>query len=193
MGLTFLMDTAYLLPLTIFFIAVSVGALGFRAERRRGYGPFLVGTVAGMLLLVGKFALDCTVAVYASLPLLIGASFWNAWPVRLTAGVRTAPAETLIQLGSTGDSTMTTKRKIEVFSAGCPACDETVKMVQTIACPSCEVNVLDMHDPKVASRAKGLGIRSVPAVVIDGKLANCCTGRGPEEATLRAAGVGQAI
>jgi hypothetical protein len=35
--------------------------------------------------------------------------------------------------------------------------------------------------------------RSVPAVVIDGKLADCCTGRGPDEATLRAAGLGQPI
>jgi glutaredoxin 3 len=88
---------------------------------------------------------------------------------------------------------MATKRKIEVFSAGCPACDETVSMVKRVACPSCEVTVLDMHDANVASRAKSLGIRSVPAVVIDGALADCCTGRGPQEATLRAAGLGQKI
>jgi hypothetical protein len=85
------------------------------------------------------------------------------------------------------------KRKVEVFSAGCPACQEAVALVQSIACPSCEVSVLDMHDPQVASRAKGLGIRSVPAVVIDGKLADCCAGRGPDGATLRAAGLGQPI
>lgn len=88
---------------------------------------------------------------------------------------------------------MATKRKIEVFSAGCSACKETIALVQSGACPSCEVTVHDMHDQKVASRAKSLGIRSVPAVVIDGKLADCCTGRGPEEATLRAAGLGKAI
>ena len=88
---------------------------------------------------------------------------------------------------------MAAKRKIEVFSAGCPACDETVELVNRIACPSCEVTVLDMNEPTVASRAKGLGIRSVPAVVINGKLADCCAGRGPEEAELRKAGVGQAI
>lgn len=86
---------------------------------------------------------------------------------------------------------MTTKRQIEVFSAGCFACDDAVKMINDVACPSCEVMVLDMSDADVASRAKSLGIRSVPAVVIDGKLADCCTGRGPDEATLRAAGVGQ--
>ena len=88
---------------------------------------------------------------------------------------------------------MATKRKIEVFSAGCPACKDTVALVQSVACPSCEVSVLDMNDSKVASRAKSLSIRSVPAVVIDGKLADCCTGRGPDEATLRAAGLGQTI
>lgn len=88
---------------------------------------------------------------------------------------------------------MATKRKIEVFSAGCSACQDTIALVKSTACPSCDVTVLDMHDPNVASRAKGLGIRSVPAVVIDGKLADCCTGRGPDEAVLRSAGLGQPI
>lgn len=88
---------------------------------------------------------------------------------------------------------MADKRKIEIFSAGCPACDEAVKLVEGIACPSCDVTVLDMNDPNVTTQAKGLGIRSVPAVVIDGKLADCCSGRGPDEATLKAAGVGQSI
>lgn len=87
---------------------------------------------------------------------------------------------------------MATKRKIEVFSAGCPACEETVQLINRIACPSCDVTVLDMNVPAVASRAKSLGVRSVPAVAIDGKLADCCAGHGPEEAALRAAGVGQA-
>jgi len=87
---------------------------------------------------------------------------------------------------------MATKRKVEVFSAGCPACQDVVALVQQVACPSCEVSVLDMNDPNISSRAKSLGVRSVPAVVIDGKLADCCTGRGPDETTLRAAGLGTA-
>jgi glutaredoxin 3 len=45
----------------------------------------------------------------------------------------------------------------------------------------------------VAKRAKALGIRSLPAVVVDGKLAACCVGRGVDEAALKAAGVGQPI
>ncbi len=88
---------------------------------------------------------------------------------------------------------MSTKRTIEVFSAGCPACKEAIDLVKRIACPSCEVTVLDMTDPSVARKARGLGVRSVPAIAIDGKLASCCTGREPEEAVLRAAGVGQAL
>ncbi len=85
---------------------------------------------------------------------------------------------------------MNAKRKIEVFSAGCPACEETIELVNRAACPSCEVSVLDMNEPQVAKRAKDLGIRSVPFVVIDGKLADCCAGRGPDETTLRVAGLG---
>lgn len=82
-------------------------------------------------------------------------------------------------------------RKVEVFSAGCPACDDVIDLINQAACPSCEITVLDMHDAKVAARAKALGIRSVPAVAIDGVLADCCAGRGPDEAVLRAAGLGQ--
>ncbi len=86
---------------------------------------------------------------------------------------------------------MVGKRKIEIFSAGCAACEDTIKLVNTLACPSCDVSILDMKDLAVAGRAKKLGIRSVPAVVIDGKLADCCTGRGPDEKALRSAGLGK--
>jgi glutaredoxin 3 len=85
---------------------------------------------------------------------------------------------------------MSSKRNIEVFSAGCAACDETVATVRRIACPSCEVTVLDMRDPAVAAKAKSNGIHTVPAVVIDGRLATCCADLGPDEASLRAAGIG---
>jgi glutaredoxin 3 len=84
-----------------------------------------------------------------------------------------------------------TKRIVEVFSAGCSACEDTIRLVQDVACPSCEVTILDMTEPSVAARAKALGITRVPAVVIDGALAPCCAGAGPLEAGLRAAGVGR--
>ncbi len=88
---------------------------------------------------------------------------------------------------------MNTNRKIEVFSAGCPVCHDTIEMIERISCQDCEINVLDMNDPAVAKRARGLGIQSVPAIVIDGNLAECCSGRGPDEAILKAAGIGQPL
>ena len=74
---------------------------------------------------------------------------------------------------------------IEVCAAGCPACDDVISLVHRVASPGARVKVLDMHDAAVAARAKSLGIKSVPSVVIDGKLASCCASRGVDEATLR--------
>lgn len=88
---------------------------------------------------------------------------------------------------------MAGKRRIEIFSAGCAVCTEAIKAVEAIACPSCDVIVLDMKDADVAARAQGLGVKSVPAILVDGKLADCCAGRGPDEASLRRAGIGQPI
>jgi glutaredoxin 3 len=88
---------------------------------------------------------------------------------------------------------MNNKRKIEIFSAGCPACQEAIDLVNSIACPSCDVTVLDMKDTAVANRAKSLSIWSVPAIILDGKLADCCGGQGISEAALRAEGIGQPI
>ncbi len=88
---------------------------------------------------------------------------------------------------------MSKKREIEIYSAGCPACEDAIKLVNGIACDSCEVTVLDMQDRAVAQRAKTLGIQSIPAVVIDGKLAACCKGRGISESALRSEGIGQPL
>ena len=88
---------------------------------------------------------------------------------------------------------MSVKRNIEIFSAGCPVCQEAIAAVQNNACASCAVTILDMNDPAVSSRANSLGIKSVPAIVIDGKLADCCAGRGPDIEALKAAGLGVPI
>jgi glutaredoxin len=82
---------------------------------------------------------------------------------------------------------MSTKKKIEVFSAGCSTCKETIELVKRLAGSSHEVVVHDMQKADIASKAKGYGVRSVPAVVVDGRLASCCAGRGPDEHVLREA------
>jgi len=86
-----------------------------------------------------------------------------------------------------------TKRKIEIFSAGCVVCKNVVAQLKAAACSSCEIDVLDMKAPDVQKRAADLGIASVPAVVIDGKLADCCAGRGVDLDMLRSAGLGRPI
>ena len=88
---------------------------------------------------------------------------------------------------------MANTRAVEIYSAGCPACQEAVDLVNKIACPSCKVSVLDMNDVGVSQRAQRLGIHRVPAVVIDGKLADCCLVSAPDEQSLRAAGIGSVI
>ena len=88
---------------------------------------------------------------------------------------------------------MASTRRIEIFSAGCPVCEALITRVREMACPSCEITVLDMSAASVSARAKSLGIASLPAVAIDGALADCCAGRGPDEASLRAAGLGRPL
>lgn len=84
---------------------------------------------------------------------------------------------------------MTPKRKVEIFTAGCSACTDVVDLAKEVACSSCEVTVLDMNDAEIARRAKALGIRTVPSVVVNGKLLDCCVG-GPTKEALQAAGIG---
>ena len=85
---------------------------------------------------------------------------------------------------------MAVKRKIEIFSAGCLVCADTIEQIEALACTSCEVEVLDLQNESVAERATSLGIRSIPAVLIDGALADCCSGRGVDMGVLQAAGLG---
>lgn len=82
------------------------------------------------------------------------------------------------------------KRVVEVFSAGCPVCDEAVQLVKGLVCPSCDLRILDMRSDKAAqAKAREYGIKKVPAVVVNGKLADCCHG-GVDPQILRALGVG---
>jgi hypothetical protein len=84
------------------------------------------------------------------------------------------------------------KRRVEVFSAGCAFCNEVIDAVRREAGPSCEVIVQSTLDSRVLARAEQLGIQSVPAVVIDGKLTDCCTAREAVE-LLKNAGLGKAL
>lgn len=88
---------------------------------------------------------------------------------------------------------MLATRKVEIFSAGCKVCDESVNLVRRLACSSCEIIVHDMQARDGAERAARLGVCSLPALAIDGHLAAWCAGPGFNEANLKSAGIGRPL
>ena len=83
-----------------------------------------------------------------------------------------------------------TLRKIEVFTAGCSLCVGAIQLVQDLACPSCSVEVLDMKEEATQEKAKAYGVARVPAVAVDGALADCCQAGVIDVDALRALGIG---
>jgi hypothetical protein len=84
LGLGFLGNSAYLLPLTGALLAVAVAGLGLQIKSA-GYGPLAFGLVSGGAILVGKFMIDSTLVTYAGVALLLVASMWSVVPRRSTA------------------------------------------------------------------------------------------------------------
>lgn len=88
------------------------------------------------------------------------------------------------------------KHIVEVFTAGCPLCDKTVKLVRNLACENCDVQIYDLREGCASNecreKATRYGIHRVPAVVVDGKLAECCQNQQPvTREALVLAGIGQ--
>lgn len=84
------------------------------------------------------------------------------------------------------------KRKIEIFTAGCPVCEEQVAKIKEAACSSCEIEVLNVKDnPEALKKSKLYKINSLPSVVMDGVLAKCCSTGGIDIEILKSAGLGK--
>ena len=81
-------------------------------------------------------------------------------------------------------------RNIEVFTAGCSLCHDAVQLVHRLACESCEVELLGMRTAAAQSKAKQYSVTHVPAIFVNGRLADCCQSGPVDEATLRALGIG---
>jgi len=85
-----------------------------------------------------------------------------------------------------------TKRRVEIFSAGCKTCQRTIEQLREQIDSRHEIVVHDMHnDDGAAERAEAFGIRTVPAIVVDGFLLACCKNTGPTLRELQAAGLGK--
>lgn len=80
LGLTSMLNTAWLIPLTIITLVLILGTLGFRAGTRRGFSPFILGMLGASVLLVGEFIMKVMPLMYTGGALLIAASIWNGWP-----------------------------------------------------------------------------------------------------------------
>ncbi|MFQ5670008.1 MAG: hypothetical protein ACE5HD_05755 [Acidobacteriota bacterium] len=91
LGIGFLLETVYLLPLTILSLGLAVGGLAYRSRTRRGLGPAMAGLVASSLIVLGKFGLQADPVVTTGIGVLISASVWNAWPQK-TASRGACPA-----------------------------------------------------------------------------------------------------
>ena len=59
-------------------------------------------------------------------------------------------------------------RTVEIFSAGCGLCTDIIDKVKEFACYDCVVIVRDTHDSATIERTKHLGIKSLPALYVDG-------------------------
>jgi glutaredoxin 3 len=84
-----------------------------------------------------------------------------------------------------------TPRQVEIFSAGCKTCQRTIEQLREQVDSRHEIVVHDMHDEGVAGKAEAFGIRTVPAIVVDGALLACCKNTGPTLRELHAAGLGR--
>ena len=91
---------------------------------------------------------------------------------------------------------VTAKRLVEVFTAGCPICDDTVRLVKSLVCSSCDLQIYDLREGcatnECRDKARRDGITAVPAVAVNGVLLGCCRREPITADRLRTAGLGQA-
>jgi glutaredoxin 3 len=88
---------------------------------------------------------------------------------------------------------MEQKRKIEVFTAGCPVCQGVVDMVKELACSHCESTFYNLNNNEGLEKARAYGVTAVPAVAVNGALLECCKRRPITREDLEAAGTGKPL
>lgn len=62
------------------------------------------------------------------------------------------------------------RKMIEVFTADCPLCKDTLKIIKQISCAECEIIERRCPGSVCCEPAKNYAVKSVPTVVVDGKI-----------------------
>ena len=88
---------------------------------------------------------------------------------------------------------MTEKRRVEVFTAGCPVCQGVVEIVNELACPNCDVTIYNLSRDEGVDEAKAYAVTALPSIVVNGELLECCKRSPITTQDLEAAGVGQPL
>lgn len=91
MGLTFLLETRYLLPITVIALGLAVLALAWRSSRRHGPGPAALALAGSAAIVAGKFGLDNSVVLTAGTAAFAAAFVWNFWPRHDASGQPACP------------------------------------------------------------------------------------------------------
>jgi len=102
-GIGFIPSNRILLPLTVIFLTFYLGVLAWDARKCRRVGPLILGVVASVVLISGRFVIASDAVLYAGIGLLMTASAWNVWSAkkRMRLAARCPACET-------GDETQTT-------------------------------------------------------------------------------------
>lgn len=83
MGIGFLWQGPYLLPITVSLLAIALAALGYGAGHRRGYGPLVLGSTGSVTMLFAKFLFHLPWVANVAAGSILAASLWNAWPKKM--------------------------------------------------------------------------------------------------------------
>jgi hypothetical protein len=69
---------SWLLPITGFWLALTILMLAFQRRGKHRYGPAALGLVAALLLVIGKFAAESQVMAFVAVVMLFAAAIWRA-------------------------------------------------------------------------------------------------------------------
>ena len=104
----------------------------------------------------------------------------------------------ILPLRRKGDYTMVAaKRRVEIFRAGCSRCDDVVRLVMSLVCPSCKLQIYDRREGCATDecwvKARYDGISVAPPIAVNGVVLDRCRREPVSTDLLGAAGIGRPV